>query len=216
MEGKKEILDRLRESIVNLDVEGVQRACRDAISYGVPPYEAVVGGMAKGMEEVGERYEAREYFLSELIIAGEVMKEGMKILEPHLKMGEFESTGKVVIGTVKGDIHNIGKNVFVTLLKAAGFDVVDLGVDVSTERFVDAVREYKPDIVAISALLTSTMPEMEIVVDTLRKAKLRGKIKVIIGGASITAEYAARIGADAGVREAFEGVKVCKAWSGVK
>lgn len=209
---KKEILERLKESIVNFDVEGIQRACRDALSFGIPPYEAVMGGMAKGMEEAGKRYEAREYFLPELIIAGEVMKEGMKILEPHLKTGEAKSIGKVVIGTVKGDIHDIGKNVVVTLLKAAGFDVVDLGVDVSAERFVDVVREHKPDIVALSALLTSTMSEMELVIDALRKAKLRSKVKVIIGGASITAEYAEKICADAGVREAFEGVNTCKAW----
>lgn len=209
---KKEILERLKESIVNFDVEGIQRACRDALSFGIPPYEAVMGGMAKGMEEAGKRYEAREYFLPELIIAGEVMKEDMKILEPHLKTGEAKSIGKVVIGTVKGDIHDIGKNVVVTLLKAAGFDVVDLGVDVSAERFVDVVREHKPDIVALSALLTSTMSEMELVIDALRKAKLRSKVKVIIGGASITAEYAEKICADAGVREAFEGVNTCKAW----
>jgi len=209
---KKEILEKLKESIVNFDVEGIQKACKDALLSGISPYEAVMGGMAKGMEEVGKRYEAREYFLPELIIAGEVMKEGMKVLEPHLKTGEVKPIGKVVIGTVKGDIHDIGKNVVATLLRAAGFDVVDLGVDVSAERFVNVAREHKPDIVALSALLTSTMPEMELVIDALRKAKVRSKVKVIIGGASITAEYAKMIGADAGVREAFEGVNVCKAW----
>ena len=213
---EKRILERLKESVVNLDVEGVQKACEDALSSGISAYEAVVYGMAKGMEEVGKRYEAREYFLSELIIAGEVMKEGMKILEPHLKTGKTLSSGKIVIGTVKGDIHDIGKNVVVTLLGAAGFDVIDLGVDVLAERFVDAVREYKPDILALSALLTSTMPEMETIIEALRKARLRDRVKVIIGGASITAEYAKRIGADAGVREAFEGVNVIRMWRGGK
>ncbi|MDQ1280478.1 MAG: hypothetical protein QG670_1741 [Thermoproteota archaeon] len=210
---EKEILERLRESIVNLDVEGVQKACEQAISSGIPAYDVVVHGMANGMEEVGKKYEAREYFLSELIIAGEVMKEGMKILEPHLKTRKTKPVGKIVIGTVKGDIHDIGKNVTVTLLGAAGFEIIDLGVDVPVEKFVDAVREHKPDILAMSALLTLTMPEMEAVIEALRKAKLRDRVKIIIGGASITAEYAKKIGADAGVREAFEGVKVVKAWS---
>jgi len=127
---KEEILDKLRDAIVNLDIDDVKKACKEAIEAGVPAYKAVTDGMAKGMEIVGEKYENGEYFLAELIMAGETMKEGMKVLEPHMKSGDVKKIGKVVIGTVRGDLHDIGKNVVVTLLNASGFDVIDLGVDV--------------------------------------------------------------------------------------
>jgi 5-methyltetrahydrofolate--homocysteine methyltransferase len=164
------------------------------------------------MEVVGEKYERNEYFLAELIMAGETMKEGMKTLEPHLKAGELKRVGKVVIGTVRGDLHDIGKNIVATLLSAAGFDVIDLGVDVPPEKFVEAVKENSPDIVGMSALLTTTMVEMEDIIKELKKAGLRDKVKVIIGGAPITREYAEKIGADAAARDAVEGVNICKSW----
>ena len=209
---EREILDRLRDSIVNLDIESVRKACKEAVESGIPPYKAVIDGMAKGMEIVGQKYEANEYFLAELIMAGETMKEGMKILEPHLKAGDVKATGRVVIGTVKGDLHDIGKNIVVTLLKAAGFDVIDLGIDVPAEKFVEAVKNNSPDIVAMSALLTTTMTEMENIIKELEKAGLRDKVKVIIGGAPITPDYARKIGADAAAKDAVEGVKICKSW----
>lgn len=212
---EKEILERLRDSVVNLDINGAEQACKDALAANIPPYKAVMDGMAKGMEIVGQKYEAKEYFLAELIMAGEVMKEGMKILEPYLKKGDLKITGKVIIGTVRGDLHDIGKNIVVTLLKAASFEVIDLGVDVPAEKFVKAAREHKPDILAISALLTVTMPEMETVIKEIEKSGLRSKVKVIIGGAPITTEYAKKIGADAAAKDAVEGVNRCKMWMGV-
>ncbi|MEM1550803.1 MAG: cobalamin-dependent protein [Candidatus Bathyarchaeia archaeon] len=145
-------------------------------------------------------------------MAGEVVKEGMKVLEPYLKVGEVKMIGKVVIGTVKGDLHDIGKNIVVTLLRASGLEVIDLGVDVPPERFVEAVKEHKPDVVAMSALLTTTMDEMENVIKALKEAGLRDKVKVIIGGAPITDEFAKKIGADAAAKDAIEGVNICKAW----
>jgi len=212
MESEDEILSKLRDAVVNLDIEGIQEACREAIEAGIPAYRAVTDGMAKGMDVVGEKYEKGEYFLAELIMAGEVMKEGMKILEPHLKGGEVKKIGKVVIGTVRGDLHDIGKNIVVTLLEAAGFEVVDLGVDVPPEKFVEAVKQNKPDIVGMSALLTTTMIEMENVIKALKEAGLRDKVKIIIGGAPITQEYAEKIGADAAAKDAVEGVNICKSW----
>ncbi len=212
MSKEEEILTRLRDAIVNLDIEAVQKAAKDAIEAGIPAYKAVIDGMAKGMEIVGQKYEDGEYFLAELIMAGETMKEGMAILEPHLKAGEIETAGKVVIGTVRGDLHDIGKNVVVTLLKAANFEVIDLGVDVSPEQFVEAVKKHNPDIVAMSALLTTTMIEMENVIESLKKSGLRDKVKIIIGGAPITPEYAEKIGADAAARDAVEGVRICSRW----
>lgn len=215
MAKEKEILNRLRDCIVNLDIDGVQQACKDALAAGIPPFRAVMEGLAKGMDVVGQKYEAKEYFLAELIMAGETMKEGMTILQPHLKPGDLKVTGKVIIGTVRGDLHDIGKNIVATLLKAAGFDTIDIGTDVPAEKFVEAVRERKPDIMGMSALLTVTMTEMETVIKELKKAGLRDKVKVIIGGAPITSDYAKKIGADAAAKNAVEGVNICKTWMGV-
>ena len=212
MSNEEEILARLRDAIVNLDIEAVQKAAKEAIDAGIPAYKAIVEGMAKGMEIVGKKYEDGEYFLAELIMAGETMKEGMAVLEPYLKVGDIKSAGKVVIGTVRGDLHDIGKNVVITLLKAANFEVIDLGVDVSAEQFVEAVKKHNPDIVAMSALLTTTMVEMENVIESLKKSGLRDKVKIIIGGAPITPEYAKKIGADAAAKDAVEGVRRCSEW----
>ena len=212
MSSEKEFLGKLRDSIVNLDIDGVKEAAEGALAAGVPAFKAVVEGMAKGMEVVGQKYEDGEYFLAELIMAGETMKEGMAVLEPHLKAGDIESAGKVIIGTVRGDLHDIGKNVVMTLLNAANFDVVDLGVDITAEQFVEAAKEHNPDIVAMSALLTTTMIEMENVIKNLKEAGLRDKLKIIIGGAPITTEYAKKIEADAAARDAVEGVRICNKW----
>ncbi len=216
MSGEKQILASLRDSIVDLNIEGVKKAAQAALTAGVPAYKAVVEGMAKGMEIVGQKYEAGEYFLAELIMAGETMKEGMTVLEPHLKAGDIKAAGKIVIGTVRGDLHDIGKNVVVTLLKAANYDIIDMGVDVTAEQFVQAVKEHKPDIVAMSALLTTTMIEMENVVRSLVKAGLKRNVKIIIGGAPITPEYAKKIHADAAARDAVEGVRTCNEWMKAK
>lgn len=216
MPSEKQVLAKLRDAIVNLDIDGVKKASEEALAGGVPAFKAVIDGMAKGMEIVGQKYEDGEYFLAELIMAGETMKEGMAVLEPHLKAGDIKSAGKVAIGTVKGDLHDIGKNVVVTLLKAANFEVVDLGVDVSAEQFVDAVKKNKPDIFAMSALLTTTMIEMENIVKSLEKAGLRKKVKIIIGGAPITPEYAKKIGADAAAKDAVEGIRICTKWMKAK
>jgi len=209
---KQEVLARLRDCVVNLDIDGVKRAAREALEAGVTPYEAIMEGMAKGMEVVGQKYEAGEYFLAELIMAGETMKEGLSVLEPYMKTGDMKHIGKVVIGTVEGDLHDIGKNVVITLLTASGFEVIDLGVDVPAEKFVEAVKQYKPDIVAMSALLTTTMVNMAKVIKALEQAGLRDKVKIIVGGAPLTEEYAKQIGADAYGRDAVEGVNICKKW----
>ena len=209
---EEEILGKISDAIVNLDIDGVQNACKEAVEAGIPAYKAVTDGMAKGMVIVGEKYENNEYFLAELIMAGETMKEGMIVLEPHLKSGDLRKVGKVAIGTVRGDLHDIGKNVVVSLLGAAGFDIVDLGVDVPSEKFVQAVKESNPDILGMSALLTTTMIEMEGVIKALKEAGVRDKVKIIIGGAPITQEYADKIGADAAARDAVQGVNICKSW----
>lgn len=209
---REEILARLRDCIVNFDIDGIKDAAREAIEAGIPAYEAIMEGMAKGMEIVGRKYEEGEYFLAELIMAGETMKEGMKILEPHLKAGDMPKLGRVVIGTVEGDLHDIGKNIVVTLLSASGFEVIDLGVDVTADKFVEAVKQYKPDIVGMSALLTTTMVNMKKVIEALKEAGLRDSVKIIVGGAPLTEEFAKEIGADGYAPDAVLGVEVCKKW----
>jgi len=209
---EEKILKRLQDCIVNLDIDGIGKAAQDALDAGIPPVKAVTEGMAKGMDIVGQKYEAKEYFLAELIMAGEVMKEGMKVLEPHLKGVDVRTLGKVAVGTVRGDLHDIGKNIVATLLNAAGFNVIDLGVDVTPEQFVEAVRTQKPKIIGMSALLTVTMPEMENVIKELKKAGLRDRVKIIVGGAPLTEDYAKKIGADAYAPNAVAGVTICKKW----
>ena len=206
------VLDRLRDAIVNFDMEGVKQACDEALRKGIPAYEIVMEGMAKGMEAVGEKYECGDFFLSELIMAGETMKEGMKILEPHLKAGGRIGRVKVVIGTVEGDLHDIGKNIAATLLKASGFDVIDLGEDVSPSKFLQHVQDSNAEIVGMSALLSTTMVKMADTVDAIVKAGIRDSVKVIIGGAAVNAAYATEIGADAAAKDAVDGVEICKSW----
>jgi corrinoid protein of di/trimethylamine methyltransferase len=210
LESKEEVFQRLRNAIVQLDIDGIRRIAQEALDKGIPAYEAVMEGMSKGMEIVGKKFEEGEFFLSDLIMAGETMKAGMEVLKPHLKAGQVKSMGRVVIGTVKGDIHDIGKNIVSTLLSSAGFEVHDLGVDVDVDRFVKAVQEFKAHILAMSALLTVTMPYMEEVIKAVEKEGIRSQLKIIVGGAPLSEDYAKRIGADAYAEDAVTGVEKCK------
>ena len=152
--------------------------------------------MIAAMREVGRLFEEGEYFVPEMLIAARAMKEGLNVLKPYLQQESVQAAGKIVIGTVQGDLHDIGKNLVSMMLEGGGFTVIDLGTDVSPAKFVDAVRKEKPDILGMSALLTTTMPNMQKVIQALQAEGLRDQVKVIIGGAPVTDEYAARIGAD--------------------
>ena len=206
------ILLQIQNALVNLDIITLQKLCGQAIAEGIPSNKVITDGMAKGMEIVGNKYERNEYFLTELIMAGETMKQGLNVLEPVLKANERRAVGKIVVGTVKGDLHDIGKNIFATLMSAAGFDVIDLGTDVSAQRIVETVKRDRPNIVGLSALLTTTMVEMEDAIARLKEAGLRDNVRIIIGGAPVTSEYAGRIGADASASDAVEGVNICRSW----
>jgi methanogenic corrinoid protein MtbC1 len=208
---QEDILNRIRDSIVNLDIEGVKHACKDALGAGLEPYR-LVQSLGSGMEIVGQKYEKQEYFLADLMMAGEAMKEGMAILNPHFKIESMSPLARVVLGTVRGDLHDIGKNIVRMFLEAAGFEVSDLGVDVSADVFVDAVRDYKPHILGMSALLTTTMPEMRTVIEEIERARARNKVKIIIGGAPVSSEYGKDIGADGTGSDAVHGVNLCKTW----
>jgi len=205
-------LESLRESIVNLDFGAVVKAAEEAMAEGLDPNLVINEGMVPGMAIVGEKFERGEYFLSELVVAAEVMKEGLKVVTPYLKGDSAQKLGKVVIATVEGDHHDLGKNIVSSLLRVQGFEVVDLGVDVPTERIIAAVREHQPAILGMSALLTLTMPKMGEVITTLKETSLRGKVKVILGGTPVTDEFAQSIGADHRAANALEGVKKCVEW----
>jgi len=209
---EKEILNRLRDCIVDLAFDDVEGVAREAIDAGIPAYRAVTEGMAKGMEIVGQKFEEKEYFLAELIVSGDVMKKGMSVFEPYLKGEGFKASGKVVIGTVEGDLHDIGKNIVATLLIAQGFTVIDLGVDVPAKKFVEVVREEEPDILGLSALLSVCVPEMGNVIKTFEREGLRGKVKIIVGGATVTEEVATKIRADRRAEDAVDGVNICREW----
>jgi len=209
---KEKYLVSLKESIVNLDFDAVVEAAKEAMDAGVDPQTAITDGMVPGMTIIGEKYETGEYFLSELVVSGEVMKEGLKVINPYIKEGSAKKLGEVVIATVEGDNHDLGKNIVTTLLGVQGFEVVDLGADVPTDEIINAVKERKPDILGLSALLTVTMPKMGEAIEALKVADLREKVKVIIGGSPVTSEFAESIGADHCAVNALEGVKKCTEW----
>jgi len=207
------VLDALKEIkdlIIRIsDVEEVKETVDRTLKSGVDPLE-ILNTLNQALDEVGRRYEKGEYFLSELIMAGVLSTEVTNLLEPHLIRSRRRSLGKVVIGTVRGDIHDIGKNILVMMLRSAGFDVVDLGVDVPAENFANAIEEKQANILGLSALLTSSMDEMKKVIETIEKRGLRNRVKIVVGGRPLTREFAKEIGADGYAKDAVEGVKVIK------
>lgn len=198
-EGQATALRRVQERLLEFDARGLQQAVHAALLTGLTPFNIILLGMAEGMAEVGRRYEAGEYYLPELVMAGSTMQAGMAELQPFIR-GEGSlgaiSKGKVVLGTVKGDMHDIGKNLVRTMLEGAQYEVIDLGVDVAAERFVEAVQVHSAQILAMSALLTTTLRGMKQAVEALQAAGLRQNVKIMIGGAPVSQEYAEKIGAD--------------------
>jgi len=205
-----EMLKNLFEAILDGDVEGAKSNVQNALDAQLNPITILNEGMIAAMREVGSRFEAGEYFVPEMLISARAMQSGMAILKPHLQQTDMKSSGKVVIGTVKGDLHDIGKNLVTLMLEGAGFEVKDLGVDVPVEKFIQAVQEEKPDIVAMSALLTTTMQMMKQTVEALSAAGLRDKIKIIVGGAPVTEAFASEIGADGFSQDASRAVSLAK------
>lgn len=188
-----ELTDPLSSAIAELEDDTVLSTVRERLEDGTPAM-AVVRSLQDGMKVVGDRFEAGEYFLNELVVAGEIMKEAMELLEPHLRGEAAEFKGVVVIGTVQGDIHDLGKNIVVMLLKGAGYDVVDLGVDVPADRFVEAIEERKPQVVGMSALLTASQAAMRTTIEEIRATGASSKI--MIGGSYINETIRDQVGAD--------------------
>ncbi|MFW6102926.1 MAG: cobalamin B12-binding domain-containing protein [Chloroflexota bacterium] len=209
----EEHLQALRDAITNMDLENIGKVAQAAMDDGVDPQVAITEGMVPGMVEVGQKFEEGEYFLSELVVAGEVMKDGIAVMEPYLTAeAADESKARAIVATVEGDYHDIGKNIVATLLSVQGFDVKDLGMDVSAERIVEEAKTYNPDVIGLSALLSTTMPRMGDVIKTLDEAGLRDKVKVIVGGTPVTPQFADSIGADHCAVNAIEGVHKCTEW----
>jgi len=206
------VLSDIRDALVNLDLDKTLDLVKIALEQRFKPLD-IVNSLAEGMKIIGEKFEKGDYFIADLLAAAEIFKEAMNILEPAIAKegGEFvKPIGRVVIGTIEGDIHDIGKNLVALMLRINGFEILDLGVDVSAEKFIEAVKRFKPDIVGISALVTSTMVNMKKVIDALKKEGLRDRVKVIVGGAPLTEEFARSIGADAYGENAIVAVEICK------
>ncbi len=207
------IISQYIKAVVNMDIEMANKVCEDAIAKGTHPIKIIQEGITKATSIISDKFEAEEYFIPELIMAGEIIKTTMKILDPLIKEnGDTNVLGKVIIGTGKGDLHDIGKNIVKTFLEAEGFEVNDLGVDVSSEKFIEAIRTEKPEILAISALVSMTLPEVSNLMKALEETNLRKDVKVIVGGAPVTEDFIKDIGADAYARNAIDGINTCLRW----
>jgi corrinoid protein of di/trimethylamine methyltransferase len=212
MSSKPQVFERLKNAVLELDADRARAAAQDAIRLGLDPVEAIEEGLAKGVRVIGDRFAAGDAFLTELVMAGEAMRAGVEVLRPVILQRRLprKSSGIVVIGTVRGDIHDIGKNIVAVMLESAGFEVIDLGVDVSPDRFVEKTKESNPHIVAMSALLTVTTPEQKNTIEAIQRAGIRDRVKVAVGGAAVTGEWAQEIGADGYSDNAVGAVEVFK------
>jgi 5-methyltetrahydrofolate--homocysteine methyltransferase len=189
-------LTKLHDAILNGDAKTALAVTQEALAEKIDPVELVTKYMVPAMDEVGRRFECEEYFVPELLLAARAMKGSLNLMRPQLAAQGAKPVATVVIGTVKGDLHDIGKNLVSAMLEGGGFEIVDLGSDVAPEKFVDAVRTSNANVVALSALLTVTMPSMKTTIEALKQAGLRDRVKVIVGGAPVTSQYAQEIGAD--------------------
>jgi 5-methyltetrahydrofolate--homocysteine methyltransferase len=218
----KEIITKLKENVIQgrktrddegIDEEysgtpGVKELTEAAIEAKIAPDLIVNEALTPGMQVVGEKFESKEYFIPDMLASAEAVEVAMNILKPLLADANMKPKGKFAIATVKGDIHDIGKNIVAIMLKGAGYEVEDLGIDVPTEKIVDYVKNENPDFVGLSALLTTTMLEMGVVIEALKEEGIRDKVKVLIGGAAVSDEYAEEIGADAFCLDAFSAIKI--------
>lgn len=196
---------------VDEDMSGtpaVLELTQSALEQNIPAKVIITEGLTAGMQVVGDKFSKKEYFIPDMLASAEAVGAAMDVLKPHLEASNVETKGKFAIATVKGDIHDIGKNIVAILIKGAGYEVKDLGIDVPTEKIIDVVKEYKPDFLGLSALLTTTMTVMGDVIVALKDNGLKDNVKVLIGGAAVSDEYAKEIGADAYCTDGFHAIKV--------
>ena len=213
---QQEILNKLSQAVIDGEPEEAAEIAQQALDEGLDPLLCINEGLTPGMTRVGELFESGEYYLPDLIIGGEAMKFALEVLEPALVEGTARQVlGHVVLGTVEGDLHEIGKTLVGTLLTANGFQVTDIGIDKSASDFVTAVKETGANVVGASALLTTTMPQQEKIIEALREAGLRERVKVMVGGAPVTAGWAEKVGADGYAEDAISAVGLAKTLVGV-
>jgi len=205
-----EILTEISKNLELGDSTAVKELLRKALSMNITPENILNFGLIKGMEAVGKKFKKNEIFIPEVLIASRAMKSAMDVIKPHLSKSEKYVFGKIVLGTVKGDLHDIGKMVVNIALEREGYDIIDLGIDVPKESFLETIKKENPDIVGMSALLTTTMSYMRDVIDTIKSAHLKKDVKIIIGGAPITQSFADEIGADGYAPEAESAVTLVK------
>ena len=204
-------LQVITDTLITGDGDKLLELVKAALDAGTPAGEILQKGLIIGMDIVGEKMECGDMFIPEVLMSAQAMAMSVEILKPLLAEGESTSAGKVVIGTVKGDLHDIGKNLVVMMMESAGFEVIDLGVDVDPEKFVAAIKQNKPNIVGLSALLTTTMPMMKKSIELIEQNGLRDSLKIIVGGAPVNPEFAKEIGADGYASDAGSASKLAKA-----
>ncbi len=209
------ILDAIFDAVLEGDIPGAPGLVQQALDAGLAPETILNEGMIAAMAEVGARYECGDIYVAEMFISAKTLQGALNVLRPHLRSANVQAKGKVVVGTVKGDMHDIGKNLVAMMLEGAGFDVLDLGSDVHPSKFVDAVSASDPDVIALSALLTTTMPSMKSTIDALAAAGLRDRVKVMVGGAPVNQEYADAIGADGYAQDASQAAALAKSLIGL-
>jgi methanogenic corrinoid protein MtbC1 len=205
-------VEKVRKTLVELDIENIQPVIREALDAGTPPLDIALKGLGDGMKEIGDLFQSEEYYLADLVLAGETMKEGMQVLAPLLSGETTTLKGPVIVFTVKGDIHDIGKNLVGTMLSAAGFEVIDLGVDVPEAKVVAALKQSGASLVGMSVLITPMIGSIGDVVDAIREAGLREKVRIAIGGACTTQELVDKYGLDALGKDAVEAVRIFEGW----
>ncbi len=205
-------LDELFETILNGEMGAAPGNVQAALDAGIAPDVILNAGMIAAMAEVGQLFEEGEFFVPEMLIAARAMQAGLTVLRPHLVASGVDPLGTVVLGTVQGDMHDIGKNLVSMMLEGAGFEVIDLGVDVKPETFIESVRENNPEVVAMSALLTTTMPKMGVTIEAMRAAGVLDSVKVMVGGAPVTAEFAEKIGAHGYAPDASQAANLAKSF----
>jgi len=212
MKKGSDMLDSIYQCVIEGNVPGAAEGVRRALEAGLDPAEILNEAMIAAMEEVGYRFESNEIFVPEMLIAARAMKGGLAILKPHLIETDVKPLGKVILGTVKGDLHDIGKNLVGMMLEGAGFEVVDLGVNVPAERFLEAVQEHQPHFVGMSALLTTTLPEMRTTIEALEDGGVRDQVTVMVGGAPLNQQVADEVGADLYAPDASSAANRARAW----
>ncbi|MCK4900269.1 MAG: corrinoid protein [Anaerolineales bacterium] len=204
------ILKEIFDAVLALNKDETEDKVKKALVEKVDPAEILKSGLIAAMSEVGDRFESGDLYVPEMLVAARAMQAGLALLKPLLTEEDVQSLGTVVVGTVKGDLHDIGKNLVAMMLEGAGYEIIDLGTDVSPSQFAEAVREHSPDVVGMSALLTTTMPEMANTIEALEDLGVRESVKVIIGGAPVTQEHATNIGADGFAADASRAVKLVR------